>query len=181
MPPSWALEVSVNGISAHGSSSRHTEKLWLTGAGDGLAVDRRVDRVVRGAANLRNLLGDCPRLLPSCRDSSDVARVSNEPLSILLFTLPIWIGHRIVTRAPNIGSAMAMLPALGLIVQVHRPAALSLVSIYGFFWLGQLYNVLLLYLTKGLAGSMGWYMHAVMGSEVVLCAVSFGRFRAWVV
>jgi hypothetical protein len=35
--------------------------------------------------------------------------------------------------------------------------------------LGQLYNVVLLYLSKGLAGSMGWYMYAVVGAEVTLC------------
>jgi hypothetical protein len=75
--------------------------------------------------------------------------------------------------------AIAMLAALGLIVQLRRPAVLWLVGIYGFFWLGQLYNVLLQYLTKGLAGSMGWYMYAVVAAEVVLCAVAFGRFRIW--
>src|ERR1039458_860724 len=39
--------------------------------------------------------------------------------------------------------AIAMLAALGLIVQLRRPAVFWLVGIYGFFWLGQLYNVLL--------------------------------------
>ena len=73
--------------------------------------------------------------------------------------------------------AIAMLAALGLIVQLRRPGVFWLVGIYGFFWLGQLYNVLLQYLTKGLAGSMGWYMYAVVASEVVLCAVAFGRYR----
>lgn len=73
--------------------------------------------------------------------------------------------------------AIAMLAALGLIVQLRRPAVFWLVGIYGFFWLGQLYNVWLQYLTKGLAGSMGWYMYAVVASEVVLCAVAFGRLR----
>jgi hypothetical protein len=74
--------------------------------------------------------------------------------------------------------AIAMLAALGLIAHLRRPEVLWLVGIYGFFWLGQLYNVLLQYLTKGLAGSMGWYMYAVVASEVVLCAVAFGRYRA---
>jgi hypothetical protein len=73
--------------------------------------------------------------------------------------------------------AIAMLAALGLFVQLRRPGVLWLVGIYGFFWLGQLYNVLLQYLTKGLAGSMGWYMYAVVASEVVLCAVAFCRCR----
>lgn len=73
--------------------------------------------------------------------------------------------------------AIAMLAALGLIVQLRRPAVVWLVGIYGLFWLGQLYNVLLQYLTKGLAGSMGWYMYALVACEVVLCAVAFGRCR----
>jgi hypothetical protein len=75
--------------------------------------------------------------------------------------------------------AIGMLAALGLIVQLRRPAAIWLSAIYGFFWVGQLYNVILQYLTKGLAGSMGWYMYAVVASEVVLCAVAFGRRRVW--
>jgi hypothetical protein len=73
--------------------------------------------------------------------------------------------------------AIVILAALGLTVQFRLPAVLWLVGIYGFFWLGQLYNVLLHYLTIGLAGSMGWYMYAVVAAEVVLCAVAFGRYR----
>jgi hypothetical protein len=72
---------------------------------------------------------------------------------------------------------IAILAALGLIVQLRRPAVFWLAAIYGFFWLGQLYNVWLQYLTKGLAGSMGWYMYAVVAAEVVLCSVAFGRFQ----
>jgi hypothetical protein len=41
--------------------------------------------------------------------------------------------------------------------------------VYLCFWLGQLYNVTILYISKGLAGSMGWYMYAVVGAEVTLC------------
>jgi hypothetical protein len=75
--------------------------------------------------------------------------------------------------------AIAILAALGLVLRLRGPALLWLAAVYGFFWLGQLYNVLLQYLTKGLAGSMGWYMYAVVGCEVVLCVVAFGRFRVW--
>jgi len=50
----------------------------------------------------------------------------------------------------------------------RRPAIGALLPIYLAFWLGQLYNVTLLYVSKGLAGSMGWYMYAVVGAEVVL-------------
>jgi hypothetical protein len=90
-----------------------------------------------------------------------------------------WSGLTVRSWMYHVFFAIAMLAALGLIVQLRRPAVLWLVGIYGFFWLGQLYNVLLQYLTKGLAGSMGWYMYAVVAAEVVLCAVAFGRFRIW--
>jgi hypothetical protein len=92
-----------------------------------------------------------------------------------------WSGLTVRSWMNHVFFVIAMLAALGLIVQLRRPAVLWLLSIYGFFWLGQLYNVLLQYLTKGLAGSMGWYMYAVVASEVVLCAVAFGRYRIWAV
>ena len=75
--------------------------------------------------------------------------------------------------------AIAMLAACCLITHLRRPAVAWLAAVYGFFWLGQLYNVVFLYLTKGLAGSMGWYMYAVVACEVVLCAVAFRRWRVW--
>ena len=73
--------------------------------------------------------------------------------------------------------AIALLAALGLTVQLRRPAVVWLVAVYSFFWLGQLYNVFLQSQAKGLAGSMGWYLCAVVACEVVLCAVGFGRLQ----
>jgi hypothetical protein len=65
---------------------------------------------------------------------------------------------------------IAMLAAaVGLVRLVRRPAIVTLLAIYLCFWVGQLYNVVLLYMSKGLAGSMGWYMYAVVGAEAVLC------------
>lgn len=75
--------------------------------------------------------------------------------------------------------AIALLGALGLTMELRRPAVLWLSALYGAFWIGQLYNVWLQYLTKGLAGSMGWYMYALVASEVALCVLGFGRLRAW--
>jgi hypothetical protein len=75
--------------------------------------------------------------------------------------------------------AFLIMAAIGLISRARQPDVLWLLSIYGFFWVGQFYNVVLQYLTKGLAGSMGWYLYAVVGCEVVLCAIAFGRFRVW--
>lgn len=88
-------------------------------------------------------------------------------------TVRSWIYH--------VFFAIAALAALGLIVQLRQPAVVWLAAVYGFFWLGQLYNVVLQSLAKGLAGSMGWYLYAVVACEVVLCAVAFGRWRLWTV
>ena len=65
--------------------------------------------------------------------------------------------------------------AVGLVRLLPRPAILTLVTIYLCFWVGQIYNVVLLYISKGLAGSMGWYMYAVVGAEVVLCVAGLRR------
>jgi hypothetical protein len=59
--------------------------------------------------------------------------------------------------------------AIGLARVWRRPAIRTLLAIYLCFWLGQVYNVVLLYMSKGLEGSMGWYMYAVVGAEVTLC------------
>jgi len=59
--------------------------------------------------------------------------------------------------------------AIGIFRVVRRPAIAALLAVYLSFWLGQLYNVAMLYLSKGLSGSMGWYMYAVVGAEVTLC------------
>ena len=76
--------------------------------------------------------------------------------------------------------AIAMLAAVGLTVQLRRPPVMWLVTVYGFLWLGQVYNVFLQALAKGLAGSMGWYLYAAVACEVVLCTVAFGRWRVFI-
>ena len=87
-------------------------------------------------------------------------------------TVRSWIYH--------VFFAIMILAALGLFAQLRRRAILWLVGVYGFFWLGQIYNVVLQYLTKGLAGSMGWYLYAVVACEVVLCSLAFGRFQIFI-
>ena len=74
--------------------------------------------------------------------------------------------------------AIVIVAVIGLITRLRRPGVLWLFSVYAFLWPGQFYNVLLQYLTKGLAGSMGWYLYAVVSCEVILCTIAFGRFRA---
>jgi len=53
----------------------------------------------------------------------------------------------------------------------QRKLLWPLLLIYGFFWLGQLYNVLLLFLTKGASTSMGWYMYCVGVPEIILLLI----------
>lgn len=76
--------------------------------------------------------------------------------------------------------AIVIVAALGVLMKIKRPAILWLLALYGTFWIGQLYNVWLQFLTKGLAGSMGWYIYALVATEVVLCVAAFGRLRTWV-
>jgi hypothetical protein len=72
--------------------------------------------------------------------------------------------------------------ALGVIALRRDPAVRSLTFFYGFFWLAQLYNTLLIYSTKGVPTSMGWYMYAEIGAEVALCLAGLRRLIAgWAV
>lgn len=77
------------------------------------------------------------------------------------------------------------LAVVGLARAVRQPAVRCLMILYLCFWLGQLYNVVLLAISKGLEGSMGWYMYAVVGAEVVLCVTGLRglvpeRTKRWV-
>jgi hypothetical protein len=85
---------------------------------------------------------------------------------------------------------IAAIGAAGVIVAFFRKVdrrrfIAPLVTIYAFFWLGQLYNVLLIFLTKGVATSMGWYMYCVVAAEATLLVIGLqtiapARWRAWV-
>ena len=69
--------------------------------------------------------------------------------------------------------------------EVRRSSLYAPLAFYGFFWIGQLYNVLLLFLSKGASTSMGWYMYCVIAAEIALLVVGVRvlipvRGRAWV-
>jgi hypothetical protein len=79
---------------------------------------------------------------------------------------------------------IVLLAAIGL-VRIRFKGFGALTALYGLFWLGQLYNAALLFLSKNFGTSMGWYMYAVIGAEVVLCygglrALVPKRFSAWI-
>ncbi len=80
--------------------------------------------------------------------------------------------------------AVVLVAALGVVRALRRPPVAALALVYAAFWMGQLYNVILLYLSKGVATSMGWYLYAVVGAEVVLatagiCALLPAAVRRW--
>ncbi len=57
---------------------------------------------------------------------------------------------------------------IGLLRLWRQPAMLALAGVYAAFWMGELYDILLLFLSKGVATSMGWYLYAVVAAEVAL-------------
>ena len=73
---------------------------------------------------------------------------------------------------------VVLLAAVGLVWRARTPqtgALGALGLLYVAFWAGQCYNVVLLYMSKGLAGSMGWYLDAVVAAEVVLSVAGLRR------
>jgi hypothetical protein len=68
-----------------------------------------------------------------------------------------------------------LLAAVGLVRKACTRETGALGVLYLAFWAGQCYNVVLLYMSKGLAGSMGWYLDAVVAAEVVLTVVGLRR------
>lgn len=75
--------------------------------------------------------------------------------------------------------AVILVAAFGLLRMIRQPAIWWLIAVYAAFWAGQIYNVLLLYVSKGLPGSMGWYLYAVVAAEAALCAGGLAQIRRW--
>ena len=72
--------------------------------------------------------------------------------------------------------AVILLAAAGLLRtrRMPRPAAVGwLLAVYLAFWAGQLYNVELMWLSKGVPTSMGWYLYAAVAAEVVLAVAGW--------
>ena len=93
-----------------------------------------------------------------------------------------WIYHLVffVIVASIVGMLLALRDT------EKRKAIGTLAAIYGFFWLGQLYNVLLLFMAKGASTSMGWYMYCVVAAELALLVLGTQtllpkRFCPWAI
>jgi hypothetical protein len=63
---------------------------------------------------------------------------------------------------------LIVLAGVGLLFRPRRIKLRRLALVYVVFWLAELYNALLIYVSKGVPTSMGWYLYAVVGAEVVL-------------
>ncbi len=83
-------------------------------------------------------------------------------------TVRSWMYH--VFYAVILAAAVACVSALR-----SSPRLLRLAVLYAAFWLGQLYNVVLIYSSKGVPTSMGWYLYAVIGAEIVLAVAGLRR------
>ncbi len=97
-------------------------------------------------------------------------------------TVRSWMYH-VLFWAAGIASAGVAL-ALWRSAPVRRSSLYPLLAFYGFFWIGQLYNVLLIFLSKQVPASMGWYMYSVIVAETALVAVGLyslapGLGRPW--
>ena len=89
-----------------------------------------------------------------------------------MLTVRSWIYHVFYLAA-----AVAL---LGLLRVARQPRILWLIAIYGFYWAGALYDILLLFVTRGVATSMGYYLYAVVAAEVPLAVAGFRRWAAGV-
>jgi hypothetical protein len=62
--------------------------------------------------------------------------------------------------------------AVGLILAIRAklsPSTSAILNIYCWFWLGQLYHVVMLFMSKGSSTAMGgWYLYSVVWAEVIL-------------
>ncbi|HUA61735.1 MAG TPA: hypothetical protein VML19_23470 [Verrucomicrobiae bacterium] len=79
---------------------------------------------------------------------------------------------------------LVLAAAIGLVRVARRPSLVWLLLIYATFWLGQLYNVVLIFMSKGVPTSMGWYLFAAVAAEVPLCVAGLRgllpkRFSNW--
>jgi 4-amino-4-deoxy-L-arabinose transferase-like glycosyltransferase len=83
-------------------------------------------------------------------------------------TVRSWIYHLLY--------GVALAGVIGLAREIRRPGIWWLLIVYIGFWVGQSYNIVLLFLAKGVPTSMGWYLYAVVGAEVTLCVAGLQRW-----
>ena len=89
----------------------------------------------------------------------------------------VWFGAWSFLKLPKpvylifaFGMALALAGMVkGLVADRFRsPALFVLLALYGCFWLGLFYDMLLVYIATGVSASNGWYMYAVIVPEILL-------------
>jgi len=96
-----------------------------------------------------------------------------------------WSGLTVRSWMYHVFYGVILLATAGLFRLLRQPAIRILLCVYAAFWIGLLYDVLLIYLSKGAATSGGWYLYAVVGAEVTLCFAGLysilpARVHRWV-
>jgi hypothetical protein len=96
-----------------------------------------------------------------------------------------WSGLTVRSWMYHVFYGVILLATAGLFRLLRQPAIRILLCVYAAFWVGLLYDVLLIFLSKGAATSGGWYLYAVVGAEVTLCFAGLysilpARVHRWV-
>jgi hypothetical protein len=96
-----------------------------------------------------------------------------------------WSGLTVRSWMYHVFYGVILLATAGLFRLLRLPAIRILLCVYAAFWVGLLYDVLLIFLSKGMATSGGWYLYAVVGAEVTLCFAGLysilpARVHRWV-
>ena len=86
-----------------------------------------------------------------------------------------WSGLMVRSWMYHVLYLVIAVAAVGAIGLWRNPTIRSLAWIYGVFWVAQLYNVVLIYVTKGVPTSMGWYLYAVVGAQTALAVAGLRR------
>jgi hypothetical protein len=96
-----------------------------------------------------------------------------------------WSGLTVRSWMYHLFYALILLAALGLCRMARQSAIFVPAAVYGTFWVALLYDVLILFLSRGVSTSTGWYLYAVIGAEVALAiaglqALAPGGWRRWI-
>jgi hypothetical protein len=160
----WAPKAALTGVAIAGWW--YVRNLWTTGTISGLSEAV----LLRGTGPLAMLkrAGEVP-----WRTAIDSMLFSH-----------IWFGgwSSLMVRSwmYHLFYAVIALAAIGLVFRLRNPETRRLALVYVAFWAAQLYNTMLIWLTKGVPTSMGWYLYAVVGAELVLAVEGLRVFfRRW--
>lgn len=148
----------------------YARNLWTTGTVTGLS-----ESVTLRATSPWAILEDADRLpWKTALDSILRSHLYFGGWSSL--TVPDWMYH--------VAYLAIALAGVGAITLWTKPEFRSLIFQYSVLWLAQLYNVMLIYSTRGVAVSMGWYLYAAIAAQMALTIGGlrriFGGAAIWI-